>query len=520
MRIYKTEEHPLRIYLEDESPGEVTRLLAYFDSKYAPPETDYPTPDELMSIILCDEENGKHYLVHGLLNIVLKEATSIGIPCKNEVPEEEINIEYPEVSPLILDGIELRSYQTEGISSGLAHKRGIVQVHTGGGKTEMMIGVCRHLFDHTDMHILLCVPTTNLLYQTYDRMRSRGINEEDISLLGDGNKIDPSCRILVSTVQSAFKRLDNSPEYMEWLSKVGCLMMDEAHHSKCRTWSTLIDRIAPEYLLGFSAEPFHRDKSHMVSDLILRGLIGPVIHRVTIDYLVEHGYLSKPFVLALDTHYKGDIYKVVDWRVVNKSCIVKNAARNSLIKDVASVLVDMDKKPLVLVQQIAHGQDLASSISKLGYSVTMMTGGMSISVYSNGQIVDKYTDNDNIVIKEFNDGKIDVLIGTSTLDEGVDIPSLSSVILAGGGKSNIKTLQRIGRSMRQKAGTNSTYIIDFRDRFNIVTNSHFKKRKGLYDELGITTYYLPGDTAVVKDSIAQLEYERSVELGLVSSEEA
>ena len=277
---------------------------------------------------------------------------------------------------------------------------------------------------------------------------------------------------------------------MEWLSNVDCLMMDEAHHSKCRTWSTLIDEVSPEYLLGFTAEPFHKDKNHLVSDLVLRGLIGPVIHRVTMDYLVSCGYLAKPYVLAVDTNYKGNIYKVVDWTLVNKSCIINNNMRNVLIKDISILLINNCKKPLILVQQISHGQSLAELISKEGYNIYMMTGGRTISVYSGGRCIDKYTDNDNQVIKDFNDGKIDALIGTSTLDEGVDIPTLSAVILAGGGKGRLKVIQRLGRALRPKAGDNTALVIDFRDRFNVVTHAHFKKRKTLYDELGMPVYYI------------------------------
>lgn len=503
MKLYSIPDHPLRVYIKEEASGEIQRFISYLDSKYAPPESDYPTrEDELVSIILYDEELEEHYTVHGLLNILIKESVGAGIQCTSDIPAEDMTLEYPEIDKDMLDGISLRDYQTEGIASALAHKRGLVQVHTGGGKTEMMIGVSRYLLDSTDMHILICVPTTNLLYQTYDRMIKRGISPNDISLLGDGNTVDTTKRLLVSTVQSAYKRLDNSKEYMEWLSKVDCLMMDEAHHSKCRTWSTLIDRVSPQYLLGFSAEPFHRDKKNIVSDLILRGLIGPVIHRVTMEYLVEHGYLAKPCVLAVDTSYKGSIYKVIDWKLVNKSGIVKNTLRNNLIRDIVDLLIREDKKPLILVQQIAHGDELATLISKMGYNVYMMTGGRSISVYLDGRVVDKYIDNDNTVFRDFNSGKIDALIGTSTLDEGVDIPSLSAVVLAGGGKGRLKVVQKVGRSLRPKAGDNTAFIIDFRDRFNVVTKSHFDKRKALYDEMGMPVYFISdinGISDVMKD---------------------
>ena len=505
MRVYSTIDHPLRVYLEEENLGEMSKLINSLDNKYSP-ENKYNDTDEeeLDSIILYDEYESKHYIVKGLLNLILKEITMLDISCNNEVVIEDIELNYPDIDKDILEGISLRDYQYEGISAALAYKRGLIQVHTGGGKTEMMIGVCRYLFDNSDMNILLCVPTTNLLYQTYDRMLKRGICEEDISLLGDGNIIDPGRRILISTVQSAYRRLGSYDAYNTWLLSVGCLMMDEAHHSKCRTWSTLIDKVSPEYLLGFTAEPFHKDKDHIVSDLILRGLIGPVLHRVTMDYLVAHGYLSKPYVVAMDTRYQGNIYNVIDWAIVNKSGIVNNQWRNELITEISSLLVNENKKPLILVQQIAHGQSLASSISKLGYNVYMMTGGRTISVYLDGQNIDKYKDNDNLVIKDFNEGKIDVLIGTSALDEGVDIPSLSAVVLAGGGKGRLKNIQKIGRGLRPKSVDNTTIIIDFRDRFNVVTHSHFKKRKSLYDELSMPVFY----TSDIP-SIKQIMYEFS-----------
>lgn len=510
-------DHPLRIYLEDDSPGEMHRLRLSLDNKYSPPEDNqFNREEELDSLIFYDTKIDQYYIVRGLVNIIIRECNSLGIPCHSEIEDDDTDIVYPEVSADILEGITLREYQLRGIELGLAYKRGIIQVGTGGGKTEMLASIVRYFLDNSDMNILVCVPTTNLLYQTQDRLLSRGIPEFEISLLGDGNSIDKSRRVAIAIVASAFKRLDSDPDYMEWVSNVDCLMMDEAHHSKCRTWSTVIDKVAPEYLLGFTAEPFHRDKNHMISDLILRGLLGPVIHRVTMEDLVALGYLSKPYVLAVDSRFKGNMLKVVEWKTVNKNCIVQNTLRNNSIRDIAITLINSNKRPLILVQQIAHGKQIAELISSQGYSVYMMQGGRKISTYSDGMNIDNYIDNDNVVLKDFNEGKIDALIGTSTLDEGADIPTLSSVILAGGGKGRLKTIQKIGRAMRKKEGLNCTFIIDFRDRFNVVTHSHFKKRKTLYDDMNIGVYYIQDNVESLSNAIASLELERSNELRVTS----
>lgn len=492
MKIYSTPEHPLRAYLEDEIQGEVNYLTKVLDNKYSPDESQYQvnTEEELTSLIFKDSE-GKSYIVHGLISVIIQEATNVGITCNNEVPIVDLTREYPEIDENLLDGIQLRPYQSEGIAACLGIHKGIIQVHTGGGKTEMMIGVTKYLLENSDMNILICVPTTKLLYQTLERATERGLSENDISLLGAGNKLeDTSKRVCIATVASAYKKLDEDENYMDWLSNVQCLMMDEAHHSKCRTWSTLIDRVSPEYLLGFTAEPFHKDKDHMVDDLVLRGLLGPVIHRVTMDYLVEHGYLAKPYVIALDSKFQGNMFNVMNWQTVNKHCLVTNTLRNNLIKDIAVLSINQDKKPLILVQQISHGQELARMISTEGYKVYMMTGNQDLRIYSGGTDIEHFTDTENRILKDFEDGKVDAIIGTSALDEGVDIPSLGSVILAGGGKGRLKVIQRIGRAIRKKSGDNTAYVFDFRDRFNVITQSHYRKREAMYKDLGMDVYYL------------------------------
>ena len=54
--------------------------------------------------------------------------------------------------------------------------------------------------------------------------------------------------------------------------------------------------------------------------------------------------------------------------------------------------------------------------------------------------------------------------------------------MAGGGKSRIKNLQRIGRGLRRKEGLNEVYIIDFDDKTHVYLASQSKKRKILYQE--------------------------------------
>ena len=48
-------------------------------------------------------------------------------------------------------------------------------------------------------------------------------------------------------------------------------------------------------------------------------------------------------------------------------------------------------------------------------------------------------------------------------DEGLDIPSLRAVVLASGGKSETRALQRVGRALRTAPGKTEAIVVDFFD---------------------------------------------------------
>jgi superfamily II DNA or RNA helicase len=75
-------------------------------------------------------------------------------------------------------------------------------------------------------------------------------------------------------------------------------------------------------------------------------------------------------------------------------------------------------------------------------------------------------------------GEIDVLIGTTIVDVGVDVPSIGMVILAGGGKAEIQLRQRIGRGLRaKKNGPNVTFIVDFTDDAQLDLRDHARSAR-------------------------------------------
>ena len=86
------------------------------------------------------------------------------------------------------------------------------------------------------------------------------------------------------------------------------------------------------------------------------------------------------------------------------------------------------------------------------------------------------------VIKWFNEGK-GILIASGIFDEGVDIPEINTLIVASAGKSDVKTIQRIGRGLRKKSENIHLTAYDFEDGGEFLYE-HSLKRIKIYKREG------------------------------------
>lgn len=512
LRSYSDGVHRLRVLIDGDQ-ADKEQLYAYISSMfYEPSEYDQSTSDPLDNILFYTDGDisGSLYGPLRLLPIIEGFICKLGIQYQREI---EYIIDTPDSTVTarddILEGITLRDYQVTSVERALQYKSGIIKVCTGGGKTEIALSILRTLYENTDGNLIMCVPSTKLLYQTKERALSRGFSESDITLYGDGNKLDPSKRFLIATVQTLFRRLED-PMFIEWRSNLKILIMDEAHHCSARTFYAVVDTLSPEYVLGVTAEPYYGDKTHKIQDLLVRGLLGSILYEVTVPMLVSKGFLSKPYMLVFDSECPKNIMTSQVWSYIQKVGLIENPTRNAMIVDIAEALIQVDKRPLILISQIKHGSLLSANISARGYTVAMLTGGSAVDIYREGVVIESLKDSDGEIPRKFTEGSIDVLVGTSVLDEGVDIPAIASVILAGGGKSPIKVVQRLGRSLRPKKNDNTTILIDFMDTFNVVTRSHSKKRRGTITSLGVDQYMCPKGRDIKKSVEEYSQYFRSL----------
>ena len=76
-------------------------------------------------------------------------------------------------------------------------------------------------------------------------------------------------------------------------------------------------------------------------------------------------------------------------------------------------------------------------------------------------------------------GEPQITIASTIFDEGIDVRPLDTLILAGGGKSPTRALQRIGRILRPYKGKNNAIAVDFMDTCKYM-QGHSSQRLKIY----------------------------------------
>jgi Herelleviridae DNA helicase len=360
-----------------------------------------------------------------------------------------VPVRVPDRPPLApsLKGIDLRDHQVEAVRAFEAlGRRGTIQVPTGGGKTEIALEIIRALGHNT----LWLTHLKDLHAQTVERARLR-LPGLTVGEVGYG-KMDPKFPLTVAMVPT----LKNIPEGDPFWDAWRFVVFDECHHASAMTWFEAAKRLryAP-MRLALSGTATTKDK---VRDMRLEGVAGPIVRVVSSVDLVEAGYLAKPTIRLLRPQKPYPVGKdfpgtgAQRYAAVYDQGIMLNQERNFIAARVAVNHAREGEKVLVLCRRIPHGNLLERSVRAdrvqwVHWLSGQEDGNFRVRVLGEFQ-------------KMSNGG---VLIASTIFDEGMDIPEVDCLVLAGGGQSAVKTIQRVGRALRPRKDKQTVVIYDFLD---------------------------------------------------------
>lgn len=363
--------------------------------------------------------------------------------------------------PKIKGFIKFRDNQKLLLRKALKKKRGVIHAATGIGKTITQLGI---ISAFPDENILILTHTIDIINQTIQKLKD--FKFKDVQQIGGGKKANGlHGRIVVSTMQS-FRNLDPN-EYCDYFDIV---MIDEAHHvsSFNGTYAHILERLLAEVRLGFSATMPTKPESIMA----LEGLLGSIIGKLSVNEAVSQGILAKPKIKLIKTALNDEITYQKTYADVYDTGIVHNDQRNLQILTETFKQVEQGKTVLIMVLKVRHGKILARlATTRFGLDIPFVHG--------------KTNKIDREEIKnKLNKKKVKAAICTVVWKEGVDIPSLNTVINAAGGKDEKGVLQGIGRGLRKTDDKETVLIIDFFDPSHRYLVEHFGHRITLYMEQG------------------------------------
>lgn len=400
--------------------------------------------------------------------------------------------------------VEKYSYQPEVMNKLLSHGQIIAQVATGGGKSR----IARMCYARIARRTLFLTTRNVLMYQMKESFEEN--LKERVAVFGDGywqhpgSNLDKAPKFNVGMVQTFAERLKEPDPYaspeekakqlerrneaIELLRTFEFVILEEAHEvSGNGFYDIMCECKNAHYRLALTATPFMKDNEE--ANMRLMAVSGSIAIKITEQMLIDRGVLARPiFKYAQLKECNPKLKRSTPWQRAYNYGIVNDDYRNKLITAEILRAKRYGLTGMVLVQHKEHGHTLAELFKKNGVRARFIFG-------------ESEQTERKAALKQLGDGSLDVLIGSTILDVGVDVPSVGFIVLAGGGKAEVALRQRIGRGLRaKKSGPNVALILDFSDHFNTYLREHAINRRAIVERT-------PGFNEGILRNGADFDYE-------------
>lgn len=381
---------------------------------------------------------------------------------------------------------QMRPYQREALEKLLLAKHGGVEIGTGLGKSLIILYILKEL----GLPAVVMTPSVSIASQMYDLLKS-AFGTKYVGLYGDGKKQFKK-RFVVGIAQ-ALTRLEPTDEAYGALADHQIFVSDESHLTPAATLEKVCMGLvaAAPYRFFFSATQMRNDGA----ELLLKGIIGPIVYHMTVKDGVEQGYLARPVFKMLRvpsyTTYTSDDPNAMDRRhllinpkVIAKAASIANWAAEQNMSTL--ILIDEFEQAALLDRYLLHPREFAhGGLRSLTPRERSRKARNPDSVKDPKDFLPpKFHKSDvHDQVGRFNAGEFPILIGTSAIGLGTDVLPAKVLILIQKGTSEIKFRQSVGRGTRKIPGKNVCFVFDF-DVVNVdIVHRHALERARIYESI-------------------------------------
>lgn len=336
-------------------------------------------------------------------------------------------------------GIELRPYQQAAVDAVLrewdiGHNKTLLVLPTGCGKTICFAKIAESQV-RVGNRVLILAHRGELLEQAADKI-AKATGLKCAVEKAEQTALQSWYRITVGSVQTLMreKRLSQfSPDYYD------TIIIDEAHHSISDSYQNVLNYFSNARVLGVTATP---DRSDMRN---LGQIYDSLAYEYKLPQAIKAGYLAQivaqTIPLQLDIAHVGMAagdYKVGELGTALEPYLDKIAEE--------MVTYAKDRKTVVFLPLVETSKKFCRYLRKYGFKAAEV----------NGNSQDRAE-----VLKDFEDGKYDVLCNSMLLTEGWDCPSVDCIIVLRATKSRALYSQMVGRGTRLHEGKENVLLLDF-----------------------------------------------------------
>lgn len=324
---------------------------------------------------------------------------------------------------------------------------------TGSGKTYMSV------FDALQVkpkRLLFIVHREDILKKAKESFDIIcGATEKNyVSGFYTGNQKDTDCTYLFATRDTMSRHFTEfSPDDFDYI------VIDEAHHASSESYQKVISYFKPKFLLGLTATPERSDNGDIYA-LFDNNIAVEIRLRQALEY-----NLICPF------HYFG----ITDAEGIDYSKITAEPGTSEYTDAIAKMLMvghrvdyiiekmnfyghDGQKaKVLGFCQTIKHAKYMAEEFCKRGIP------SVALSSEDNKSIDERIAFTKRL---ENDDDELEVIFTVDLFNEGIDIPSVNTILMLRPTESSIIFIQQLGRGLRKLAEKEFVTVLDFIGNYN------------------------------------------------------
>ncbi|WP_312443686.1 DEAD/DEAH box helicase family protein [Lacrimispora sp.] len=365
-------------------------------------------------------------------------------------------------------------HQDVAVDTFFEKKNGILEMATGTGKTITAIKIIEKLFEQKKiLRVVIIIAGNDLLDQWAVQLRNHlsdkplysnyGIKKElnkyilhpDNTILLIGKDAENLAKLLNLWEKKDYNFIEKTLFIFDEVHRAGSPAMVNNLSGKFRNYT---------YRLGLSATPereYDEDGNNFIQNEI-----GQVIFSFTVEDAIRKGILCPFNYIPLN-------YELTNEEKQKKKSIIANFNAKKKIGDPVSE-TDMYTQ-LALVNKTAElklvefGRLLSKSARYLQRCIIFVQTkeyGEKVQ-YILQKYIDRYhtyyADDEQEKLERFAKGELDCLLTCKKLTEGIDISSVTNIILFSSDRSRLEVIQRIGRALRtdKKNSDKVANVIDF-----------------------------------------------------------